>query len=274
MTEVAPSPSASPAPSSAPVVASPAPVSLAATTTSPASPTPTPTPTPASTPAAQTSERPAYIPEAYWDATAGKVKDAEFAAHFNELQTRVAADESRRLTLPAKPEDYKIELPKDFTLPQGVEFKIDADNPLWAQGQQWAQKNGLTQEAFQEAIALVAGDRVGTAAQIDQARKAEIGKLGANGQARVTAIQTWAQGLLGQDPGARFVSRLFTAADVQMAESLIAKFTGSGTFKSGGREPPEAPGKLSDADYNKLSMPDRLDYARRMTAAAQGKKVA
>jgi hypothetical protein len=190
------------------------------------------------------------------------------------LQTRVAADESRRLTLPAKPEDYKIELPKDFTLPQGVEFKIDADNPLWAQGQQWAQKNGLTQEAFQEAIALVAGDRVGTAVQIDQARKAEIGKLGANGQARVTAIQTWAQGLLGQEPGARFVSRLFTAADVQMAESLIAKFTGSGTFKSGGREPPEAPGKLSEEAYGKLSLPERLDYARAQTAAKLGKKVA
>ena len=270
MTELAPSPSASPAPSSAPSAASPAAVSSSPTPSSPASPSPSPQPSP--TP--QPSARPSYIPESYWDASAGKVKEAEFENHFNELQTRVAAEESRRLTLPAKPEDYKIELPKDFKLPQGVEFKLDISNPLWAQGQAWAQKHGLSQEAFAEAIALVAGDRVGTEAQIVQARSAEIGKLGANGQARITAVETWAKGMLGQETGARFVSRLFTSADVQMAEALISKFTGAGTFRQGGREPPETPGKLTEEQYNKLSIPDRIAYARQQTAAMAGKKVA
>jgi hypothetical protein len=80
--------------------------------------------------------------------------------------------------------------------------------------------------------------------------------------------------MLGQETGARFVSRLFTAADVQMAEALISKFTGAGTFRQGGREPPETPGKLTEEQYNKLSIPDRIAYARQQTAAAAGKKVA
>lgn len=210
----------------------------------------------------QAPARPAYVPESYWDATAGKVKETEFAEHFNQLQTRVAAEDSRKLTLPAKPEDYKVELPGDFKLPAGIEFKLDASNPLWSQGQAWAQKHGLTQEAFQEAIALVAGDRVGTQAQVDAARNAEIGKLGVNGPARVTAVKTWAQGMIGEQAGAQFVSRLFTASDVQMAEALIAKFSGSGSFRSTGREPPDQPGRKSADDVAKMSLQDQLAYAR------------
>lgn len=202
------------------------------------------------------------MPESFWDAAGGKVKETELAAHFAELQTRVAAEDSRKLTLPAKPEDYKVELPEDFKLPAGVEFKLDTSNPLWSQGQAWAQKHGLTQEAFQEAIALVAGDRVGTQAQVDQARNAEIAKLGVNGTARVTAVKTWASGILGETGGTQFVSRLFTAADVQMAETLISKFTNSGNFRGGGREPPDLPGRKSAEEVAKMPLQDQLSYAR------------
>lgn len=258
MVDQVPSPSPSPPAIPAPTV-SPALVLSAPDPLSPDSQTP-----PASPPA---SKRPAYVPESFWDATNGKVKDTEFAAHYNELQTRVAADDSRRLTIPAKPEDYVVALPKDFALPDGVKFDLDASNTLWSQGQQWATKHGLSQDAFAEAIALVAGDRVGTQAQITQARNAEIAKLGVNGTARVTAIETWATGVLGSESaGKQFTSRLFTASDVQMAEALISRFTGSGNFRSGGREPPEAAGKITEAQYQAMSLPQRLAYAREQSA--------
>ena len=116
--------------------------------------------------------------------------------------------------------------------------------------------------SFKEAIALVAGDRVGTQAQIDAGRNAEIAKLGVNGTARVTAVTTWAKGILGDQAGAQFAARLWTAADVQNAETLIAKFTGSGNFRQGGREPPQEPGRKSVEEVNKMSLPEQLEYAR------------
>ena len=58
------------------------------------------------------------------------------------------------------------------------------------------------------------------------------------------------------------------------ATGFDAVLIGAGTFRQGGREPPETPGKLTEEQYNKLSIPDRIAYARQQTAAMAGKKVA
>ena len=189
--------------------------------------------------------------------------EAAFAAHYAEIATRVAAEDSRRLTLPAKPEDYKVELPKDFTPPVGVEFKFNEADPLLAQARTVAHELGIPQEGFQKLLGLYAGAQVASEAQITAARQAEIAKLGPTGPSRVDAVTRWAEGVLGKAEGQQLASRMFTASDVQIFERLISKSTGSGTFKSTGREPPQAPGRLTADEVAKMSLPDQLAYARR-----------
>jgi hypothetical protein len=232
---------------------------------------PATTTTSESNPAAQTTSaapaRPAYIPENFWDGAAGKVKDKEFGDHLAQLTTRVAADDSRRLSLPQKPEDYKIELPSDFKPPAGVKYEFNADDPLMAQARATMhdiETGKLTgQAAFSKLLGLYAGAQVATEATIQAAKTAEHAKLGANGPARVTALQTFFKGYLGDNDGAQLASRLFTAKDVEIAERLVAKMTNSGTFNAGGREPPEPAGRLSSEQVAKLPAPARLDYARK-----------
>jgi hypothetical protein len=170
----------------------------------------------------------------------------------------------RRNTLPQNADAYELKNSPAFQVPQGMEFKLDTDNPLWAQAKSWAHKNGLSQEAFAEAIDIVAGRDVISHQQVKTARDAEIGKLGTTGPARVDAIETFYKGLLGADAAKALMGRVFTAADVQLQEKIIAKFAtqGHASFSTAGREPGGAQGRLSDDEYNKLTPGDKFNYAR------------
>ena len=262
-----PSPSPSPAPVATPA---PAPVAQAVASqpivTSPATQTPTTPPVPAQTPAqASAPAKPVYVPEAFWDATAGKVKEAEFADHFNQMQTRIAADDVKALSRPQSPADYKIELPADFKAPVGApEFKFNEADPLLSQAKDWAHKRGLDQDTFKEALALYAGSQIVSAQQVTAAREAEIAKLGTTGPARVDAVTNFLKGMVGEQVGRQLASRMFTASDVQAMEALVTRMAsqGSAAFTARGREPPPQAGKLSDADYKKLSPGEKLDYAK------------
>ena len=191
------------------------------------------------------------------------MKETEFADHYNQMAAKLAAEDVKNLSRPQTAADYKLDLPADFKAPVGAQFKIDEANPLWEQGRAWAQKNGLTQEAFSEAIALVAGDRIGTEQQVATARAAEIAKLGPAGPARVTALDTFFKAYLGPAEGQMFMSRLFTAADVQMAEKIVGKITSQGgaSFTNRGREPTPA-GRVSDEAYARYTPAEKLAYAR------------
>lgn len=213
----------------------------------------------------QVATRPEYVPEAHWDAAAGKVKDdAALTTHFNEIIARDAAAQSAKLALPQTVDAYKVELPASFQPPQGVEFKIDDANPLWAQAKVWAHKFGISQEAFAEGIGLIAGDRIATAQQVNDAKTAEIAKLGATGPARVDAVTTVFKATLGDADGALLASRMFTARDVEVAEKLVAKLTsqGAATFRGNGREPPTQPGRVSEAEYAAMTPAQKWDYSR------------
>lgn len=178
--------------------------------------------------------------------------------------TRVAAEDSRRLSLPQKAEEYKIGTTEAFKAPQGVDFKIDMADPLWTQAQSWAHKNGLSQQAFNEGIDLLAGSRVGDAATVQAAHTAEIAKLGANGPARVTALETFFTGLAGADAAKQIKDMAVTANLVMALEKVAAKFASQGiaTFSQAHREPGQAGGKVSDDAYRAMSPAQRLDYAR------------
>jgi hypothetical protein len=166
----------------------------------------------------------------------------------------------RRLALPQKPEDVKIELPKEFQIPQGVEFTLDATKPEFSKLQAAAVKHGLSQEAVTDLVGVYAETLVGSQATLTAAHQAEIAKLGANGPARVTALSTFFDGIGAPE----LKTMLVTAPIVQAAEKLVAKFSSQGTapFSQSHRVPNEPGGKVSDDEYGRMSQAQKLDYSR------------
>jgi hypothetical protein len=180
--------------------------------------------------------------------------------HYSQVVTRDAAEQVRRAALPAKPEDYKIGTTPNFKPPEGIEFKIDEADPLWPQARSWAQKHGLSQDAFNEAIDLVAGSKIADAGTIKAAREAEVGKLGAAGPARVTALNTFFDGIGAPE----MKSMLVTAGIVQAAERLVAKFASQGAANFSQAHRDASPqGKVTDEQWDKMSSRERQEYSQR-----------
>jgi hypothetical protein len=54
-----------------------------------------------------------------------------------------ASEDTRKLTVPANPTDYRVELPADLRLPAGVEFRIDPNSPMVPAAQAFAKGMAL-----------------------------------------------------------------------------------------------------------------------------------
>lgn len=184
---------------------------------------------------------------------------------------RLAADDLRRASLPPDPNGYKIELPADFKVPEGVTFKFNDADPNLAGLKTLAHEYGIPQEAVSKMLGLYAGAQVGQASTIETARLAEIAKIGPTATARIDAIERFWDAKIGAGDGKAVTGRLFTAADVQREERRIAKLMGGGdsTFTGGNREPPPGAGRKSEAEVQAMTPAQRLDYARQFSPASQ-----
>jgi hypothetical protein len=205
------------------------------------------------------------VPEAHWDATAGKVKDeGALAKYVNDHVAFKAAEDSRRLTLPQKPEDYKLELSKNFKAPQGVEFKPNENDPVLPLARAFAKKYELSQDAFSELVDLHAAGQIGTMETIKNAKAAELQKLGATGTARMDAAMTWLKAQVGEDLGKHFTQFLYTAQQVEAIEKLMANFRtqGAGSYTPQHGEE-RTPGKVSQEEYAAMSPGERHEYAKK-----------
>lgn len=194
--------------------------------------------TPASPATTATTERPEGIPDSYWDpeAKALKVDPVALAKDLKErdgLKVRVAAEDVRKATLPDAPKDYKASLPADFKMPDGVApFTFDESDPLLAQARDLAHAQGRTQDEFSQWVALYAADKIGADARIADARKAEIGKLGATATARVDNATQWLTGIDGTSDkrhAAALAEMMVAARHVEAIEYLITKTTSQGS---------------------------------------------
>lgn len=252
------------APSSSAPPATPAPAASAPATTSP-QPTPSSTPAPAASPPPEKPARPDGLPDRYWDAATG-IKVADFVKDHNELAAFKAQEDSRKLTLPQRPEDYTLGLPKEFKAPDGIEYVPNPNDPLLPQARAFAQKYGLSVDAFHELMGLHAAGQIGTQQSIAAAKQAEVDKLGATGTARKTAVDTW---LASIDPqlGKHFSGFIFTAPQVQFVEKLMERFRtqGGGSFNQGGQQPPSGNGSIPG--YANMSFEQRRDAQERLRVA-------
>lgn len=178
-----------------------------------------------------------------------------------------AQEDSRRLTLPQKPEDFDFVLSKNFKPPEGIEFKLNPDDPLAAQARAFALKHGMSKEGFSELLDLYAAGQIGNEQGIANAKKAEVDKLGVNGVARKTAVDTFIASVPGvsEDMAKAFSRFTFTAAQVEVMEKVMAhmRSQGQGRPSNTGREPPEPHGALPPEQFDRLSNAEKLDYVRR-----------
>lgn len=193
----------------------------------------------------QAPARPDGLPESFWDATTNKVK----ADSLNEVLARDAAAESRRLSLPAKVDEYKFETTKDFKLPQGMEFALDQNNPLIPRLKEWALKNAIPQAELSNLTDMFGAYEIARQQSFKAGHDAQIATLGATGPQRVDAIKTWADakgyGALGKV--------LFTADAVTAMEKIMADMRSQGAsgYTGNGRDNGANDGKI--ANYPNLS---------------------
>lgn len=168
----------------------------------------------------------------------------------------------RRNSLPQKPEDYKLENSKEFKIPDGIEFKWNGEDKSLQGFRAWAQKAGLTQEQFSQALDLYAGNTIAQTQALKDARAAELGKLGATADARIASVKTFLNGFLGDADAAVLTDTLWTAGIVQGFEKLITKIA-SGHGSSFSQANRDGGGKqVDDATYNGWSVAQRMNYSR------------
>ena len=187
-----------------------------------------------------TVERPAHVPEALWDAASGfKIDDA--VKQLTELQAFKAQIDSKNAAVPEKPDGYALKLPADLKLPDGVEFKLDETDPMFAFGRQIAHQMGADQAAFEGMVGAYAQMKAQEAAQIETLVAKQREALGPKAAERVGAINTFLSAKLGPAAADVFAGPLNTKVGVEMLEGLmrLASTQGGGTYSSVGRETAE-----------------------------------
>jgi hypothetical protein len=213
----------------------------------------------ASNPTPATTTRPEYIPEKFWDAEKG-VKAEDLTKHLSELETFKAEQDIRRSGVPEAPEKYAI-----TAKVEGFEF--DEKDPLLGFARAFAHENGIPQEGFDKLVASYAQMQVeratAEAKQFEDFRTESMAKLGANGAARVEALQTAIVGRLGAEDAAHVIPLLVSEKQVVAMEKLMR--SGVTPFSASGRQ--AEPQKIAPEQYEAMSPAQKLLYARSARAA-------
>ena len=184
------------------------------------------------------------------------------------LMERSALEQSRKLTIPPTPNDYKLELPKDFVAPQGTEFRWATADPVIAplieQAKVFAHEAGLDQTQFSKMMSFYAATEITKMTRFNEILQKEISKLGPSGTPRITAIQTFLRAQLGDDLAKPLSAMIVSEPIVRGWERIMAGFRGQSghNYSNANREPPEPQGRVSEEQWGRMSAGEKLDYSR------------
>lgn len=134
-------------------------------------------------PAAATVSRPDYIPETIWDGEKNAPK-IDLAATLTEYDTFKTQAAERAALIPAKPEEYKFDLPKGFELPAGKQWLADPNDPMVASFRTLASELKLTQPEVERLVAFEAGRQANELKAQAAFDDAQTKALGSNAEAR------------------------------------------------------------------------------------------
>lgn len=156
-------------------------------------------------PAAEVA-RPDYLPENYWDPQAKAPKADVLKADLTELPVLrefKSQHEARLATLPKDAAGYIVELPKDFEIPKGLEFKPDENDPMVAFARGIAKDCGLDQGQFSGMVGRYAKLMLDGQAKASEDEKAFLAEqnteLGTEADKRREAVDTWGKSYFGDE---------------------------------------------------------------------------
>lgn len=206
-----------------------------------------------------------------------KIGDIEVTeSELRGLLERKGLEESRKAALPADPSEYRAALPDNFVVPPGMEMSFDEKGETMRLAREFAHAQGFDQGQFSGMLSIYAAEKLKDANFIREAAAAERSKLGATGTQRVTAIQTFLKGHLGDEIAKPFMNTLATAGQVKGWEIIMGKLANGGFtvpgFSHSNRGPDDARPRLSDADYNAMSYTQKKAYAEAASAPPTGRR--
>jgi hypothetical protein len=138
------------------------------------------------------TSRPEWLPEKFKDpselAISYKELEGKMRTRTDDLK-RALSDEVRAEMLkdrPESPDKYQLTLPEG-ALPEGLEFKPDANDPLYKAFREVAFAHGIPQKTFSTLVSAY----VESIGRMIPDRASEVSKLGENGQERLDAALLW-----------------------------------------------------------------------------------
>jgi hypothetical protein len=197
-----------------------------------------------------------------------RVGDAEYSeADVQSAIAERAEAQSRKATLPASADQYRIELPADFQAPEGVSFEFNKADPMLKAAKELAHKRGIDQSTFSEMLGVYASTKMGDAIQQARMRDVNMQQLGVAGPQRVEAVATWL-GARGGDSGrqmAAFIRQYPSAPIVKTMENLMRAFSNQGgaDFSQSHRDQAEEAGKIPG--YDNMSFVQKRAYQMAQT---------
>ncbi|MGY3344687.1 MULTISPECIES: hypothetical protein [unclassified Bradyrhizobium] len=171
----------------------------------------------------------------------------------------ILADHSQRQIakagLPSSPDAYEVRLPDGFKAPEGMEFQINANDPALKQFREMAHRRGLDSATFQDLLGLYASTKVGELQNVNNARAAELAKLGAAAPQRIDAIETWLTAKVGDKAKVMIATlkQFPVAANVEALEGIIRAFSSQGGSTITGSHREHADPKGAIPGYDNMS---------------------
>jgi hypothetical protein len=183
-----------------------------------------------------------------------EVSEAELGA----MMDRQAQDDLRKATIPTTPQDYKLALPENLTLPGDVQFRFDeaGNKATFDAARAWAHSRGLNQSDFSEMMGLYASHVAQTESVLAERARAEIAKAGINAGQRVDAVGKWITGEVGEADAKPIRATIVTDAHLRFYEKMMNKIAsqGAASFSQSHRVAPETGGIPG---YDKMSFEQR-----------------
>lgn len=171
------------------------------------------------------------------------------------------------ISFPESADGYEMRLPETFEFPESMQFEagdavFDSNAPRMALARNFAHANKLTQNQFENLIAIGFKADLAEQAALNEALNAQVEALGAKAKERVKAVTDWIGAKLGGEAAAALVPMLMSAKQVQAFERLMQLNRGAVPGNPGaGRE--MGTSEMSDAEYDGMSVLEKLAYAHR-----------
>lgn len=170
--------------------------------------------------------RPEWLPEKFW--VDGQPAYDKLAQSYGELEKmRGNMKESLQQELEQARLASRPENPDAYALPQDerLDSELMSSNPVVQWWRQFAHEQGYSQEQFETAIKTYAETQI---AQVEQGYQEELQKLGENANARIEAVQLWANNFFSESELNAVSAACTTAEGVAAMEKIMEKLKATG----------------------------------------------